>query len=204
MLGGVVHLTKRSLCFLSCRSVRQIVDQYFHIFNNKHEGILVKKVFLLPVLFGLVSPTFAADERTAAAVVKKYSEAIACQISEPAVQRNQYKTVKIDAGMTDLGGLGAKFVVFWEGDVGCAGGNSTVVPNFTVVEQSGFTSVPPVVMPNYKFPDIDIVKVTNIVSNKDGILLISGLAYGAKDQQHVPTKKVGYALKLVDDQFVKQ
>lgn len=164
----------------------------------------LKKIFLLPVLLTLASSGFAADERTASAVAKKYSQAIACQISDSTVQKNQYKAVKIDAGMSDLDGLGAKFVVFWEGDVGCSGGNATVVPNFTVVEQSGFSSVPPVVIPDYKFPDMDIAQLTNMVANKDGILIISGLAYGPRDQQHTPTKAVRYALKLVGNQFVKQ
>lgn len=163
----------------------------------------MKNLFILPVLLVLASSSYAADERTASAVAKKYSQAIACEISDSTIQKNQYKTVKIDSGMADIGGLGAKFVVFWEGDVGCMGGNATVVPNFTVVEQSGHSSVPPVVRPDYKFPELDIVSVTNIAT-KDGLLIINGVTYGPKDQQHKPTKAVRYVLKLIDNQFVKQ
>lgn len=138
---------------------------------------------------------FSADERTASNVVKKYSEAIACQIQELQYQKNQYKAVKIIQGDKELGGLGDLFVVYWEGDVGCMGGNGTVVPNFTVVEQRGFSSVPPVVAPEYKFPDLDLAQLTSI-SGKNGILQISGITYGANDQQHQPTKKVSYTLKI--------
>ena len=77
--------------------------------------------------------TFAADERAAANVVRKYSEAIACQIQEPQYQKNQYKAVKIVQGDKELGGLGDLFVVYWEGDVGCMGGNGTVVDRKSVV-----------------------------------------------------------------------
>jgi hypothetical protein len=41
--------------------------------------------------------TFAADEQIAANVVKKYSEAIACQIQEVRYQPYQHKDVKVVA-----------------------------------------------------------------------------------------------------------
>jgi len=104
-----------------------------------------------------------------------------------------------------LGGLGELVVVFWQGDVGCAGGRGTVVPNFTVVEQRGFSSVPPVVVQNYKMPDLDLVHLTSL-SGKNGLLQVSGLTYGPEDQQGYPTKKVSYTLKLdkANERFIKR
>lgn len=146
-------------------------------------------------LTAIATSTFAADERTAANVVKKYSEAIACQIQEVQYQKNQYKSVKVLQGDKELDGLGDIYVVYWEGDVGCAGGNGTVIPNFTVVEQSGFSSVPPVVVTDFKFPKLELVQITGF-SSKNEQLLISGVTYGPNDQQGNPAKKVSYTLKL--------
>ena len=146
----------------------------------------------------------AVDERDASRIVKKYSDTVACQlegISE--YQKNQYKAVKINAGFADLGNLGAQFVVYWEGDVGCSGGNGTITPNFTVVEQSGFSSAAPVIQTNYKFPEMDLVKLTSL-SVKNGQLIIKGVTYGPKDPQHQPTMPVSYKLKLDNDEFIKQ
>lgn len=98
----------------------------------------MKKSIVFLTIAAITMSAYAADERDASRIVKKYSEAVACQlegISE--YQKNQYKAVKINPGEADLGGMGAQFVVYWEGDVGCAGGNGTIVPNFTVVEHRG-------------------------------------------------------------------
>lgn len=146
-------------------------------------------------LAAIATSTFGADERSVANVVKKYSEAIACQIQEVQYQKNQYKSVKVLQGDKELGGLGDIYVVYWEGDVGCAGGNGTVTPNFTVVEQNGFSSVPPVVVTYYKFPELDLVRITGF-TGKNEQLLISGVTYGPNDQQGYPAKKVSYTLKL--------
>ena len=155
----------------------------------------MRKLIISASLSLIATSAMSADERTAANIVKKYSETVACQIQEVQYQKNQYKAVKIIQGDKELGGLGDLFVVYWEGDVGCMGGNGTVVPNFTVVEQRGFSSVPPVVIPTYKFPDLELVQVTSI-SGKNGILQINGITYGEKDRQHEPTKKVSYSLKI--------
>lgn len=147
--------------------------------------------------------TYAADERIASEIVKKYSETIACQLPDVGDQKNQYKAVQIDPGFADMEGLGMKFVVYWEGDVGCSGGNGTVVPNFTVVEKSGFMSADPVVIPEYKFPVLSLVTLTKM-SAKAGKLMIEGIAYGPNDHKVKPTKRVSYTLKLVDQEFLLQ
>ncbi len=147
------------------------------------------------VLTACAVASYSADERTAAAVAKKYSEAIACQLVEKEFQRNQYKAVKVVAGDKDLGGLGDLYVVYWEGDSGCSGGNGTVQPNFTVLEQRGFSSVDPVVVTDYQFPELELVRLTSL-TGKNGQLQISGVMYGPTDNQGVPTKKVSYTLRF--------
>lgn len=164
----------------------------------------MKNYILSAFAASLAFSAHSADERTAAAVVKKYSEAVACQIVEKEFQRNQYKAVKVVAGDKELGGLGDVFVVYWEGDLGCAGGNGTVVPNFTVVEQRGFSSVDPVVVTDVSFPELDFVRLTGL-SGKNGQLQISGVAYGPNDDQGSPTKKVNYTLRYdAEKGFVKR
>ncbi len=145
----------------------------------------------------------AANEQDASKLVKKYSETVACQLNTSDLQENQYKAVMINPGFAEHNGMGRVFVVYWEGDFGCAGGNGTVVPNFTVVEHSGFMSVAPVVKTDYKFPDLDLVRITSM-SSKNGRLFIRGITYGPKDPQSSPTKVVSYTLKLVENEFVKQ
>ena len=164
----------------------------------------MKKSFVFLTIAAITMSAYAADERDASRIVKKYSEAVACQLEGVSeYQKNQYKAVKINPGEADLGGMGAQFVVYWEGDVGCAGGNGTIVPNFTVVEHRGFMSAAPVVVPDIKFPNMELVRLTSM-SGKNGQLIIKGVTYGPKDQQHAPTKIVSYTLKFVDNQFVKQ
>jgi hypothetical protein len=85
--------------------------------------------------------------------------------------------------------------VYWEGDVGCAGGNGTVVPNFTVVEQNGYSHVSPVVVTDFKFPELELTLLTGL-SIQRGKLLIEGIAYTPNDQQGLPTKKVSYAFEI--------
>lgn len=152
----------------------------------------------------LSSNAFAADEFDASSIVRKYSQTVACQLEDISdYQKNQYRAVTIKPGIPDLDGMDALFVVYWEGDVGCSGGNGTVTPNFTVVEHAGFSSVDPVVTTNYKFPNIELIRLTSI-SGGNGQLLINGVTYGPDDTQHSPTKVVSYTLKLIDYEFVIQ
>lgn len=141
---------------------------------------------IIACLFALFSFCLhAANEQDASKLVKKYSETVACQLNTSDLQENQYKAVMVKPGFEENNGMGRVFVVYWEGDFGCAGGNGTVVPNFTVVEHSGFMSVAPVVKTDYKFPDLDLVRITSI-SSKNGRLLIKGITYGPKDPQSSP------------------
>lgn len=139
----------------------------------------------------------AADERQASNIVKKFSQTVACQLGDV---KNQYKAVKLTA--SDENGIGAQFVVFWEGDISCMGGASTATPNFTLVEQAGFSSVAPIVRLDIKFPELDLVYLTSM-SAKNGVLSIKGITYGPQDQQGNPKKLVSYNLKLNENKFVK-
>jgi hypothetical protein len=163
----------------------------------------MKKIIVSFILCMTAVNVMAADERIASKVVKKYSEAVACQISDRQTDKNQYKAVTINSGDSEIGGMGGIFVVYWSGDIGCMGGNGTVVPNFTVVEQRGFSSVDPVVVTEYNFPDLNLVELTSL-TGKDGILVIKGVIYGSEDHQHQPKKQVSYKLKFVDGKFIKQ
>ena len=155
----------------------------------------------LSALLGLLSlSTFALDAKQASQITKKYSELVACQISDASDQKSQYKAVKLSGDGKEIG---TTYAVFWQGDVGCSGGNATVNPNFTVVEQRGFESVDPVVATDYTWPELDLVIVTEF-TGANGILKITGITYGAKDRQGWPKKPVSYTLKLDGNKFVKQ
>lgn len=160
----------------------------------------MKKFLIGSICFFTALQSFAYDERDASKLVKKFSETIACQLGDDL--KDQYKSVKIAADDKDIG-MGAMYVVFWYGDVGCSGGNGTVTPNFTVVEHTGFSSTAPIVMLDYKFPDMDLVFLSSFTA-QNGILNIKGVTYGPNDNQHQPKKSVSYRLKFIDGKIVKQ
>ncbi len=70
------------------------------------------KSFAIGLSLVAATSTFASTERDAANVVKKYSEAVACAITDVQDQRNQYKVVKVLQGDPEMNGLGNVFVVF--------------------------------------------------------------------------------------------
>ncbi len=140
----------------------------------------------------------ALDERTASKIVRSYSEAVACQLEETA-----YKALEIQQGDPESNGLGAIYLVHWQGDIGCAGGNGTVTDNFSVVEHRGFMSAPPIVVTDYEFPELSLATVTDI-SLDNGLVRITGLRYGANDGQHRPTQRVVYRIKFDGNAFVME
>lgn len=138
----------------------------------------------------------ALDERTASKIVRNYSEAVACQLEE-----SSYKAFEIQQGDVELNGFGSVYLVHWQGDVGCSGGNGTVTDNFTVVEHRGFMSADPVVVTDYEFPDLPLATVTDI-SADSGLVRITGLRYGPNDEQHSPSQRVVYRIKFDGSAFV--
>ncbi len=158
----------------------------------------MKKLLTVSLALMAVLPfsALALDARQAVRIVRNYSQAIACQLEE-----TDYKAVEVRAGDAELGGYGALYVVHWAGDVGCAGGNGTVLDNFTAVEHRGFMSSNPVVVTDYEFPELRLNRVIGFSVSK-GVMRIEGLAYGANDEQHRPTQRVVYRIRHDGDRFV--
>lgn len=146
----------------------------------------MKKLLVALGLGLLMPPAQAMDERTAVRVARLYSEAVACQL-----EAAHYQAAEVTAGDATLDGLGAIHVVYWQGDLGCAGGSGTVLPNFTVVEHRGLRSTSPIVVTDYPFPELDLRYVDRI-SSSNGELHITGVRYGPDDAHNAPTEKVSY------------
>ncbi len=161
----------------------------------------MKKIVIGLFVSACALQAHALDERTASRLVRDYSETIACQLDDRSeYQKNQYKAIELNNGAPDLNGFGAQYIVYWEGDVGCSGGNGSISPNFTIVEHRGFMSASPIVVTDYKFPDLDFVQLTNI-SGSNGVVQIEGVTYGPNDQQHYPQKQVAYTVKFINGEF---
>jgi hypothetical protein len=156
----------------------------------------MKRIVIASIITFTAFSAFALDEKSAIKIARNYSESIACQLEE-----TQYEAAQVNEGDSEQDGFGALYVVYWTGDVGCSGGNGTVMPNFTVVEHRGFTSADPIVVTDYEFPDLRINNVTGF-SSKNGVLRIEGLAYGKNDQQGQPNQRVVYRLRFDGDKFV--
>jgi hypothetical protein len=155
---------------------------------------LMKRTLAALALTVFAGHAFAFVEKDAAKLVQTYSKSVACQIE------GNFKPVKV-SGASGPAEQGDRYVVYWDGDIGCLGGNGTVTPNFSVVEMGAFGT--PVVLPNFKIPEIFLSRATKF-SGKDGKIYIQGVTYGPNDQQGNPTKRVSFTLKVEDTQFVKQ
>lgn len=155
----------------------------------------MRKLLFVLMLSLVAQQAHALDERSASRIVRNYSETVACQIDE-----TTYKAFEIQQGDTELDGFGSLYVVNWQGDIGCAGGNGTVTENFSVVEHRGFISAEPIVVTDYNFPELPLVTITDLTVEA-GLLRISGLRYGPDDRQHNPTQKVVYRVKFDGTEF---
>ena len=166
-------------------------------------GKIMRKVTTGLAIVAVATSAHAFDTSDASKKVQQYSELIACQLPDPSdYPPNQYKAVQIKEGMEPgLSTFGAVWVVHWNGDYGCSGGNGTSLPHFTVVEHSGFGSAEPVIKADFTIPNLELVKLRSM-SARDEILHLEGIAYGPDDRQHQPSQRVSYDLKLEYDQFV--
>ena len=156
----------------------------------------MKKFVLALVASFAAQQAHALDERSATKIVRSYSEATACQL-----EGTSYKAFEIQQGDPESNGFGGIYLVHWQGDVGCSGGNGTVTDNFSVVEHRGFTSADPIVVTDYEFPELSLATVTD-VSAENGLVRITGLRYGPNDQQHSPSQRVVYRIKFDGSAFV--
>lgn len=168
--------------------------------------MVMKKVILGIILATTaISANAGPKEKLVSNIVKKYSEAVACQLDGRDPDPLDYKTLLVGEGFgmsdeKDIYGMGATYLTFWQGDYGCSGGNGTVIPQFTTTAQNGFMSTNPVVMPEVSFPPISLSIVTGFqISN--GVISIKGLEYGEKDRQHNPTKKMTYKFKFTEEGY---
>lgn len=155
----------------------------------------MRKLFAALAISLVAQQAYALDERTAIRIVRNYSETIACQLEEVT-----YKAFEIQSGDPDSNSLGSIYLVHWQGDIGCAGGNGTVTNNFSVVEHRGFISADPIVVTDYKFPEIPLVSVTDI-SVEDGVIRIDGFRYGPNDGQNRPSKRAVYHVSFDGNSF---
>lgn len=137
----------------------------------------------------------ALDAAEASDLVKRYSETVACQL-EPTenYQSLQYKAVKLTPSAESFEDNEILYAVFWQGDLGCAGGEASRMNNFSVVKPGLFEMLPPVVNVFMAFPDLDLIELKTF-EEQEGKLAISGLTFGESDVE-TPTKEVQYTVEL--------
>ncbi|CAH1569177.1 hypothetical protein [Vibrio rotiferianus] len=130
-------------------------------------------------------------QMAASKLAKKFSSTVACNVNE-----DSFKAVKVvTKGENIEDNLGDKYIIYWEGDLGCSGGNGSVNPHFSIVEVSSFKRL--VVVPDIKQPELDLVCVDK-VKVQDELINILGVTYGESDHQHSPSEKIQYVLKFND------
>lgn len=144
-----------------------------------------------------LSAAYALDAAEAADLVKRYSQTVACQL-EPTenYQSLQYKAVKLTPSVEGFEENEIRYVVFWQGDLSCAGGEASRMINFSVVKPGLFEMLPPVVNVFMEFPDLDLIELKTF-EEQGGKLAISGLTFGESDVE-TPTKEVQYTVELAD------
>jgi hypothetical protein len=146
------------------------------------------------VVFSIFSAQscYAFNTQSAESLVRKYSSTIACSVNP-----SSFKAVQT-IGEPGVEEVGDEYVVYWEGDVGCAGGNGSVSGVLSVVRKNGFGQ--PLVEPYLKSPEIKMVCADKIaVSN--GLVTLSGITYDDDDSQHSPSKPIEIVLKAEYEQF---
>jgi len=156
----------------------------------------MKKILLTATSFIFISSSFAADDTQISRLVRDYSETVACQVDNEGElgELKQYSAVRLSEGYSVDDDVGSKWLVYWAGDLGCNGGNGSRQPQLTAVAINAFRNTP-VVDTSYKLPDTNLVQVTEMKSGQ-GMVTITGVAYGPNDTQHHPNKKVTYTFKF--------
>lgn len=132
----------------------------------------------------------AHDGNAASRIVQKYSEAIACELSEKAPN-----ALLVQQGDPEFQGVGSVYLVHWRGDVGCSGGYASVTDNFSVVVRRGLYSVHTIVTDDFAFPKLPLAIVTGMTI-ENGVIKIEGLNWKADDPYHQPSQPVLYRIKF--------
>lgn len=151
---------------------------------------MFKYIALLPLF--AAQNVFASGTQSAISLVKQYSTTVACSIN-PA----SFKAVQTvgESGREDVGD---EYVVYWEGDIGCFGGNGSISGFLSVVRKNGFGQ--PLVEPYIKSPDIQMVCADKIAV-KNGHITLSGITYDDDDSQNSPSKPIEVVFKTDDDKI---
>jgi len=146
------------------------------------------KKFLSAALAALLFTNAQAfTEGDAAKLAKAYSKIVACGIEE-----SKYQAIQI-SGTPGDSFMGDRYLVLWTGDLGCSGGNATIFPQFTVIEIRGHDT--PVVIPDYKVPNIELAQVTKMIY-RDKKVILEGIIN--TDDPKRPTKKSTQAFKVIE------
>jgi len=151
---------------------------------------MFKYIALLPLF--AAQNVFASGTQSAISLVKQYSTTVACSIN-PA----SFKAVQTvgESGREDVGD---EYVVYWEGDLGCFGGNVSISGFLSVVRKNGFGQ--PLVEPYIKSPDIQMVCADKIAV-KNGLITLSGITYDDDDSQRSPSKPIEVIFKTDYDKI---
>lgn len=159
---------------------------------------MVSNVKRWPVLISLCLAAAHAQanandmqQRKALEIARKYSEAVSCQIEQPA------SIIKLRG--SDEQGIGSLYLAYWVGDKSCFGGKGSVFANYALVAQTGYFTVDPVIVGSddgrYRMPEMTLNRITR-VSVKDGYLYVSGIGYGDKDEPGWPKTEKSYKIPI--------
>lgn len=149
----------------------------------------MKQLTLGLAAFLCTAGAFAYDTSDATRQVMRYTDHVACTQTSMDNQPLQYKAVQIADGFESKDGYGAAWAVFWSGQYGCPGGNSS--DNYvTLVEMRGWVSSPvPVVTDRENWPNLTMAWVEDFYVDK-GVLVVKGITHNDGDANSNPTKPI--------------
>lgn len=157
--------------------------------NVKKRSVL--NALCLVCLYAQANADDLPQQRKAIEVARKYSETVSCQIERPA------SVIKLRGDNEH--GIGVLYLAYWVGDMGCFGGKGSVFANYALIQQSGYSSVDPVVIGlgegRYRMPDMVLKSITRVLV-RDGNLYVSGIGYGDKDEPGWPTTRKTYRVPI--------
>ncbi|ENM5748073.1 hypothetical protein V9R52_003966 [Vibrio mimicus] len=142
----------------------------------------MKKILVSSLMLMSLNAYSASEDENPINLVKKYSSTIACSVND-----NSFQSVEITSDYDEY------TIVYWEGDIGCSGGSSTMSGALSVVGKGQWGEF--FVLPKIDLPNIKLVCADSITSD-NGFLNINGIAYGPDDHQRSPNHKLQYTLKL--------
>ncbi|MGF1705487.1 hypothetical protein [Enterovibrio baiacu] len=142
----------------------------------------MKKILISSLVLMSLNAYSAPEDENPINLVKKYSSTIACTVND-----NSFQSVEITSNYDEY------TIVYWEGDVGCAGGSGSMSGVLTVVGKGRWGEL--FVLPEIEQPNTKLVCADSITSD-NGFLNINGIAYGPDDHQRAPNQKLQYTLKL--------